>query len=256
MFDWEDGKLIEQAYVEINGQKHYVVPAKYESSTPITAANLKKMQQYMLGDLKTVGTLEINEGIDPSSYLPGVWEKQKRFLGGELIAFGSIKNGKTNSEYIAQDKVFSIADSQITSKIYKVTNYIDNILEYAAGALSVKPKNIVGMVEAELCISGLPGAGCSGLWFKGNQNALPEGVSLECGEGALLGIVNNYSGAINKYIYKISEEKIFSDDTFFFINPGVAPYNGTFSPGNGGVKCYLNAKVFAKKGITIWKRIS
>lgn len=256
MFTWEDGELIEQSYVEINGQKHYVVPAKYKGSTPMTSSNLNKMQKYILGDLKIVGSLEINEGIDPSTYLPGTWEKQKIFLGGELIAFGSIKNGSTNSAYIAQDKVFSISDSQIPSKIHKVTNYIDDILEYAAGALLVKPKNIVGMVEAELCISGLPGTGCSGLWFKGNQNALPEGVSLECGEGALLGIVNNYSGAINKYIYKISEEKIFSDDTFFFINPGVAPYNGTFSPGNGGVICYLNVKVFAKKGATIWKRIA
>ena len=29
MFNWEDGNLIEPAYVEINGQKHYVTPAKY-----------------------------------------------------------------------------------------------------------------------------------------------------------------------------------------------------------------------------------
>ena len=256
MFNWEDGILIEPAYIEIDGQKHYVTPAKYRGNTPISAANLKKMQTDMIGDIKTIGTLEINEGIDPSTYLPGSWEKQKMFLGGELIAFGSVKNGSTNIPAIADGKVFAISDSQIPSKIHNVTNYIDGILEYNSGTLSVKPKNIVGMIEAELCISGLPGAGCTGLWFKGNRNELPEGVTLVAGDGPLLSIVNNYSGALNKYIYKIDEQKVFSDNESFFINPGVAPYNGTFSPANGGVKCYLTAKVFAKKGATVWKRIS
>ena len=256
MFNWEDGNLIEPAYVEINGQKHYVTPAKYRGDTPITASNLNKMQNYILGDLKTVGTLEINEGINPSSYLPGIWEKQKMFLGGELIAFGAIKNGSTNTEHIPKTDVISISNEKIPNKKYDVTNYMDNILEYNLGAFLVRPKNIVGMIEAELCLAGNIGTGCTGLWFKANQNPLPEGVSLLQGDGPILSTYGSYSGAMNKYIYKIDDEKIFGDEESFYINPGAQPYNGSFAPTCGGVQCYLAVKVFAKKGMTIWKRVS
>ena len=50
MFNWENGQIIEQAYVVINNEKHYIVPAKYQGNTPMSAANLKKMQQELLKD--------------------------------------------------------------------------------------------------------------------------------------------------------------------------------------------------------------
>lgn len=255
MFTWEDGELIEQSYVEINGQKHYVVPAKYKGSTPMTSSNLNKMQKYILGDLKIVGSLEINEGIDPSTYLPGTWEKQKMFLGGELIAFGNVQNTKTNTSYISKETSIVISDAKIPDKVFKITNYIDDILGNAADAITIKPKNIAGMIEADYCISGIADTSCEGLWFKGNGNPLLEGVTLEVGEAALFNLnPGKYGAALNKYIYKIDDTADFSDDDFFFVNPQVTPYNGSFCPCNGGVRCYLNVKVFAKKGATIWKR--
>lgn len=256
MFNWEDGKLIEPAYIEIDGQRHYVTPAKYEGSTPISSSNLNKMQKYIKGDIKDIGTLEITDGIDPNTYLEGTWEKQKMFLGGELIAFGNVRSQGSQGTGITDGKVFSIADNVINNKTSNVTNYIDDILTYRYGTLWCKPKNVVGMIEAELCICGNIGANCTGLWFKNNQNELLEGVSMEAGEGALNSIYGSYGGTINKYVYKVDENKEFADADGFFINPGVAPYGGVFIPCSGGVKCYLTVKVFAKKGMTIWKRIS
>lgn len=231
-----------------------MVKFKNGQAPNLSAENLNKMQT----DLQApVGSIEINDGTDPSTYYEGAWEKQKMFLGGELIAFGSAQNTKTNLNYVNKDTSLSISDNKIPDKEFKLTNYIDGILATDSGGITVKPKNIVGMIEADYCISGIADTSCEGLWFQNNANPLIEGVSLEVGAGALYSLTpGKYGAALNKYIYKIDDTTEFSGEDFFFINPQAKPYNGSFCPCSGGVRSYLNVKVFAKKGATIWKRIS
>ena len=44
MVVFEDGKLLKQGYVEINGVRYILVMPEYTGNTPITAENLNKMQ--------------------------------------------------------------------------------------------------------------------------------------------------------------------------------------------------------------------
>lgn len=44
MVEWEDGQLVQNPYVEINGTKYPVVMPEYTGNTPMTAENLNKMQ--------------------------------------------------------------------------------------------------------------------------------------------------------------------------------------------------------------------
>lgn len=43
-FEWEAGELIEQAYIEIDGVKHYVTPARYEHGTSLSAYHLNRSE--------------------------------------------------------------------------------------------------------------------------------------------------------------------------------------------------------------------
>lgn len=45
MIDFEDGQLVERAYVEIDGVKYYATAAKYAGRTPLSAFVLNKMQK-------------------------------------------------------------------------------------------------------------------------------------------------------------------------------------------------------------------
>lgn len=45
MINFEDGQLVERAYVEIDGVKHYATAAKYAGRTPLSAFVLNKMQE-------------------------------------------------------------------------------------------------------------------------------------------------------------------------------------------------------------------
>ena len=45
MVDFEDGQLVERAYIEIDGVKQYVTPARYSGRTPLSAFVMNKMQK-------------------------------------------------------------------------------------------------------------------------------------------------------------------------------------------------------------------
>lgn len=47
MLFWEDGTIIENPYVEINGVKHYVQFPKVIGQTSLSAENLNKMQDHV-----------------------------------------------------------------------------------------------------------------------------------------------------------------------------------------------------------------
>ena len=44
IIQFENGTKTSNAYVEIDGEKHYVVPAQYSGNTPMSAYNLNRMQ--------------------------------------------------------------------------------------------------------------------------------------------------------------------------------------------------------------------
>lgn len=43
-FEWEEGEIVEQAYVTINGQKYYVTPARYDHGTSLSAYHLNRSE--------------------------------------------------------------------------------------------------------------------------------------------------------------------------------------------------------------------
>lgn len=47
MVEFEDGELVEEGYVMINEEKHYITPPTYSGKTPINAENLNRMQRDM-----------------------------------------------------------------------------------------------------------------------------------------------------------------------------------------------------------------
>lgn len=67
MFNFENGKLIKEAYVEINGVKYPVHMPEYEGNTPLTSENLNKMQKDLAQEIKT----EINNTIAPEVLFQG-----------------------------------------------------------------------------------------------------------------------------------------------------------------------------------------
>ena len=67
MFNFENGKLIKEAYVEINGVKYPVHMPEYEGNTPLTSENLNKMQKDLAQEIKT----EINNTIAPELLFQG-----------------------------------------------------------------------------------------------------------------------------------------------------------------------------------------
>jgi len=51
--EFENGKLIEDAYVEIDGVKHYIVPPKIEGKTPLSAEALNQIQGNIIEEITT-----------------------------------------------------------------------------------------------------------------------------------------------------------------------------------------------------------
>lgn len=43
-FEWIPGELVEQAYIEIDGVKYYVIPARYADGTSLSAYHLNKSE--------------------------------------------------------------------------------------------------------------------------------------------------------------------------------------------------------------------
>lgn len=46
-FEWEDGTVVENPYVEIDGAKYYLQDGEYSGGTPVSAANLNAMQEIL-----------------------------------------------------------------------------------------------------------------------------------------------------------------------------------------------------------------
>lgn len=76
MFNFEDGQLIENAYVEINGVKYPVTMPKYSGNTPLTAETFNLMQKELLKVENPVGHIRMETtNVNPATYLGfGTWQ--------------------------------------------------------------------------------------------------------------------------------------------------------------------------------------
>ena len=61
MVDFEDGQLVERAYIEIAGVKQYVTPAMYSGKTPLSAFVMNKMQKDLMIHTYTMTITEDTE---------------------------------------------------------------------------------------------------------------------------------------------------------------------------------------------------
>ena len=195
--------------------------------------------------------------------MPKLYVKDISLGGGELIGYGCIYNS-TPQEAISTGTIKSWSDlnaaSSGSSNSYEL--YVDEtIMDFDSGTFRIFPKNIVGMVEVEVFISGFSSSHCYGLWWRDNSNALPKGVSmLGFNSSNSLGAMsylpqNGYGTASHKYIYAIDRSNVFSSDTSFYANPRFSPYrysdteDGTFTPNSGGVKSHMIVKIYSKRGV-------
>ena len=198
---------------------------------------------------------------NPGEQLGGVWELVRNYMGGELIAFGTSYNKNAadyhliGGTYKGWSDIFSSSNQNVS-----ITNYTTNtVLEFDSGTFKVNTRGLVGLVEAEIILSGNKNSDCYAIWFSDNKNAIPSGASQISNGRALMSIgmpgTNNYGGTSNKYYFQATGGP--SSDVSFYINPSMVAYPsaGEFFPGNGGVKCSLSVKVYTTKETRyVWKR--
>ena len=197
---------------------------------------------------------------DPSVSFGGTWEKVRTFYGGELIAFACVTALGVHVVDPNIDTSFG-ADAMGTenagTKYWYITNYIDDIIIKGNGAVKINTKGIVGMVEATCQITGLGGTNQTGIWFNGNNNALPSNVEMypSNNNNTLMSgpIGTVYGGCSNNYIYKVLDDT----NTTFSVNPRFRAYNGGMTINSGGTKSSLLVKVYAKPNVSyMWRKIS
>lgn len=116
--EFENGKLIEDAYVEIDGVKHYIVPPKFEGKTPLSAEALNQMQKNT--------EKEINEKNKDTGWITATLESsfkvysdsgndmpQYRKFGNLVEIKGIITPKKTISKSTNSVKIFTLPDDFI-----------------------------------------------------------------------------------------------------------------------------------------------
>ena len=228
------------------------VPVNFEE-----AADFKKGATFEGKDISEMlmpigATYYTSEDVNPSTLFGGTWEKVRTLYGGELVAFGSCASNSSSKVFASNG---TLAFSDIENMAYNVTNFGDEILAGSSGTICVYPRGIVGMIEVTETLSGLGGSGLTGLWWKGNYNTLPSGVTMlpSSSFNAIttgpIGVA--YGGGVHSFIYKIDE----GVTDYFFVNPVCSPYGGTYQPCSGGVGSSLLVKAYARQGKTYeWKR--
>lgn len=195
-----------------------------------------------------------SDNTDPGELFGGTWELERRFYGGELLAYGSCWNDSPCSFQGVNGTDYGFSDSLYGGTFAShIQNYLPDVLTPSSGTIWVQTKGVIGLIEADVEISG-GNSGCTGIWFLSkNKNTLPSFVRLSGGQG-LLAVTGTYSGASTKYFYDISDTDAGTD---FFVNPMWKPYGGNFNPGIAGTKSTLHIKAYAKGKVAyVWKRIA
>ena len=193
-----------------------------------------------------------SENKNPSQLFGGTWEKLNMYLGGELIAVGNSYTTQEQTQIIPANTYVPYSDTRVTGKYFNITNFIDGILTSQNGAFMCHSKGLVGVIEASITLGGLGGTGLTAIWFQNNYNDLPSGVGMYGDICMMKTMYPYYCGCTGHYMYKLDDH---TDNKEFYINPKFAPYNGAFAPTQGGVRCGMTVKCYAKKGVTnVWRR--
>lgn len=209
-----------------------------------------------VANLHPIGSIVVsNNTTNPSSYLGGTWVQERILYGGELIAYACVNADNSSRVSVAADTSLGFGDSRIGTKTHYINNYIDGILVAGNGAIKVDTQGIVGMVEADVTISGRGQSGLVGIWYGGNNNALPDGITMyPCNANAALktGPTSDaYGGSSHQYLYKVEDGL----DTTFAVNPKFNIYGGGIYPSCDGTTSYLIVKAYAKHTKSyMWRR--
>lgn len=268
-------KIIELTYAEYktlesNGQlkddtEYHITDVENGTASYITEEQIIEKIDTSKQSIYPVGSVIYNSNnVNPQSYLGyGTWELTRTFYGGELLGYGSVENLEGDGGSVNGTQSCTFADTRIKTKKYTIVDYLPGVIQGEAGTISVYTKGIVGYVKAHMCISGYAEGDTYGIWFKGNGNALPTGVTLfPSNFFPLYGCfptVPGYGGAELTYTYHVSDNT--PVDAQFFVNPAFAPYPwnaaAVMYPGKGNVGCHLVVEVYAKGGTNyMWTRKS
>jgi len=256
IFDWGEEDFAFNVPVNIDGELTVQGDTNIDGNFTVNGEPLISNQE-ILNLVYPVGSTYISQNNEnPSSKFGGTWEQMRTFYGGELIAFAAVQASGGTS--IANTTATGFGAAATGTKTHKITNYIDGILSAGNGAIKVQTKGIVGMIDANMSISGLgSAAGCRGIWFMGNNNELPANVDLLPGNG-MNGLYTgpygaNYGGAAHDYIYKVDTD----EDIEFYVNPKFEAYGSAMQLSQSGTGCFLLVKAYARHGTSyMWKRIS
>lgn len=86
MVIWEDGQLVQGAYVEIDGTRYPVEMPQYSGDTPVTAENLNKVQTVQTATVTTSTTIAENTDYTiPLNYRVGDNSLEVIYMGEKLI---------------------------------------------------------------------------------------------------------------------------------------------------------------------------
>lgn len=219
-----------------------------------------KISQEILEIIYPIGSIYTSKNnVNPSSLFGGTWKLIRSTSGGELIAFGTVTaSGEAEKEM--QDRTYyCFSDHEVSYyKTPMIRNYVDGILTYDSGTLRCYTKGIAGFVKCQVYISGWCSSTNQAIWFAGNGNDIPSGVTYLhgiSGGGILVGGAassNGYGGQGMTHYYSVETD----EDVNFFINPQFCPYNGNMIGCRGGVKSSLMVEVYAKPGYCLWQRIA
>lgn len=79
MVDFQNGELVKEAYVVIDGKEYKVHMPQYSGRTPLSSENLNKMQVELLKTIFPIGSRYVTQdNTNPSTILKfGTWERLK-----------------------------------------------------------------------------------------------------------------------------------------------------------------------------------
>lgn len=226
----------------------------------ITANALATSLKIEMGKLMhPVGSIYIGiNNTNPNLILGfGTWELIRNYYGGELLSVATVWTNEPGT-LISSNTSKSFSDNSVGGgQLSSINDFGLDILRHESGTINVYTRGIVGFVESELTMSGYANTGNVALWWSGNENNLPAGVELMQNHDTMAitkcSNEHEYGGVTNSLYYKVST----NDDIKFFVNPQFTVYSGNFTPGQGGTKCILKVKAYARSGKNyMWKRIA
>lgn len=132
---FEDGQLVNPAYVIIDGVQHEITPAVYEGNTPLSSYNLNRMQEKILEDGIVVSPTE------PTTNRRKVWMQKGKnlFNKNDYDLFKGYINGETKT-IVANTNANSIYIKVKPNTTYTISRKVFNAGEsFAVGTLKNRP---------------------------------------------------------------------------------------------------------------------